>query len=654
MSNLIEKNARMRELVEKLNYYSYSYYSLDNPVISDAEYDKLYDELVELEKELGVVLPNSPTLRVGDEVLKGFEKHTHIKKLYSLNKVNSYEELYNWCYDIEKDFGKQEYTLSYKYDGLSIAVTYENGKFVGAATRGNGTIGEDVSKQVLTIKTVPLTIPFKGKLEVRGEAMMRKSVLKAYNETSNEPLKNERNAVAGAIRTLDLSVTRSRNIDLFFYDVLYIEGKTFKTQSEAHNFLIENGFYVGDYFKVLTGFEELKKNVQEIDKTKLDLDILIDGAVIYVNQTKVQEDLGYTIKYPKWGIAFKFEAVERTSEVKNIIWQVGRTGKITPIAEIEPIELAGATVKRATLNNYGDILRKGVKLHSRVFVRRSNEVIPEILRVAEYKENSVDIEKPTKCPSCGAELVEIGANLFCPNREFCTEQITDKLTHFCSRNAMNIEGLNEKTLQLLHNNVGVNELADLYKLTKEDFENLEGFKDKKINNILDGIEKSKYVNFSNFIFALGINGVGEKTAKDLAKRFATLIDLQNATINDLVAINDIGDIMAKSIYDYFNSNYGKQNINDLLNCGININYTNIVNYNDNFKGKNVVLTGTLSNYTRDEAKAILESMGANVVSSVSKNTDLVIAGDSAGSKLSKALALNIKVIDEKEFKNLIG
>lgn len=653
MANLMEKNAKMRELVEKLNYYSYSYYSLDNPVISDAEYDKLYDELVALENEIGIVLPNSPTLRVGDEILKGFEKHTHIKKLYSLNKVNSYDELYNWCNDIEKQFGKQEYTLSYKYDGLSIAVTYENGKFVCAATRGNGSVGEDVSKQVLTIKTVPLTIPFKGKLEVRGEAMMRKSVLKAYNESANEPLKNERNAVAGAIRTLDLSITRSRNIDLFFYDVLYIEGKTFKTQSEAHNFLIENGFFVGDYFKVLNGYEELKKSVEEIDKSKLDLDILIDGAVIYVNSCQVQEDLGYTIKYPKWGIAFKFEAVERTSEVKNIVWQVGRTGKITPIAEIDPIELAGATVKRATLNNYGDILRKGVKLHSRVFVRRSNEVIPEILRVAEYLDNSEDIKKPIVCPSCGAELIEIGANLFCPNKEFCTEQITDKLTHFCSRNAMNIEGLNEKTLKLLHNDVGVNELADLYKLTYSDFEDLEGFKDKKISNILDGIEKSKNVNFANFIYALGINGVGEKTAKDLAKRFATLNDLKNAKIEDLVSINDIGEVIAKSIYDYFNSNYGLKNLNDLLNAGIKINYTNVVNYNENFKGKNVVLTGTLQNYTRDEAKTLLESFGANVVSSVSKNTDLVIAGESAGSKLTKANALNVKVINEDEFQKLI-
>lgn len=649
---MADKDTLMRNLVEKLNYYSYSYYSLDNPVISDAEYDKLYDELVSLEKELGIVLPNSPTLRVGDEVLKGFEKHTHIRKLYSLNKCNSYDELRNWCEDINNLYGNQTYTLAYKYDGLSIAVTYENGKFVCAATRGNGTIGEDVSKQVLTIKTVPLTIPFKGKVEVRGEAMVRRSVLKAYNETANEPLKNERNAVAGAIRNLDLSVTRSRNLDLFFYDILYIEGKEINSQIEAHQFLIENGFDVGDYFKTTDSVDTLIEMVKDIDKVKLDLDILIDGAVIYVNSRKIQEELGYTIKFPKWGIAFKFEAVELTSTVKNIIWQVGRTGKITPIAEIEPVNLAGATVKRATLNNYGDIIRKDVKLNSKVFVRRSNEVIPEILRVAEHNENSIDIEKPTHCPCCGAELIEVGANLFCPNTKNCAEQITDKLTHFCTRNAMNIEGLNEKTIQLLHLNVGVNELADLYKLEYSDFEELEGFKDKKITNILSSIQSSKNPNFANFVFSLGINGVGEKTAKDLAKRFNNLDDLRKATIEELISINDIGDIMAKSIYDFFNSEFGNKIVDDLLNVGIDINYNNNVNINENFVGKNVVLTGTLEHYTRDQAKEILESFGANVVSSVSKNTDLVIAGVSAGSKLAKARDLNIKVISEEEFLNL--
>lgn len=642
----------MRELVEKLNYYSYSYYSLDNPVVSDAEYDKLYDELVALENELGITLPNSPTLRVGDEVLKGFEKHTHIRKLYSLNKCNSYEDLRAWCEDINRLYGTQVYTLGYKYDGLSIAVTYDDGKFQCAATRGNGTIGEDVSKQVLTIKSVPLTIPYKGKIEVRGEAMIRRSTLKSYNENSNEPLKNERNAVAGAIRTLDLSVTRSRNLDLFFYDVLYIEGKDISSQSEAHQFLIDNGFDIGEYFYTTDSVDDLIDAIKGIDQVKLDLDILIDGAVIYVDSRKVQEELGHTIKFPKWGMAFKFEAVERTTIVNNVVWQVGRTGKITPIAEIEPVELAGATVKRATLNNYGDIIRKDVKINSKVFVRRSNEVIPEILRVAEHNENSIDIPKPTHCPCCGAELIENGANLFCPNRENCTEQITDKLTHFCTRNAMNIEGLNEKTIEILHINAGVIELADLYRLEYSDFENLEGFKDKKISNILSSIENSKNPNFSNFIYALGINGVGEKTAKDLAKRFATLDDLRCATVEDLISINDIGDIMAKSIYNFFYSDMGNKIVDDLLNVGIVLNYENNVNINENFVGKNVVLTGTLEKFTRDEAKAMLESFGANVVSSVSKKTDLVIVGSSAGSKLTKANELGIKVISEEEFINL--
>ena len=648
----MDKNAYLRELVEKLNYYSYSYYSLDNPVVSDADYDKLYDELVALENELGVVLPNSPTLRVGDEVLKGFEKHTHIRKLYSLNKCNTYEDLRAWCEDINRLYGVQRYTLGYKYDGLSIAVTYEDGKFVCAATRGNGTIGEDVSKQVLTIKTVPLTIPYKGKIEVRGEAMVRKSVLRAYNETTNEPLKNERNAVAGAIRTLDLAVTRSRNLDLFFYDVLYIEGRELSSQSEAHEFLKENGFDVGDYFYTTTSVDDLLVELKKIDSVKLDLDVLIDGAVIYVDSRAVQEELGHTIKFPKWGMAFKFEAVERTTTVNNVVWQVGRTGKVTPIAEIEPVELAGATVKRATLNNYGDILRKDVKLHSTVFVRRSNEVIPEILRVAEHNKNSIDIPKPTVCPCCGHELVEIGANLFCPNSNGCSEQIIDKLTHFCTRNAMNIEGLNEKTIETLLQNGKIKELADIYRLEYDDFVNLEGFKDKKITNLLTSIKSSMNPTFASFVFALGIGGVGEKTAKDLAKRFATIEDLRMASIEDLVAINDIGDIMADSIYSYFHSDSGNRVVDSLLSAGIVINYENTVNINENFAGKNVVLTGTLERFTRDEAKSLLESFGANVVSSVSKKTDLVIAGESAGSKLAKAMELGIKVISEEEFVNL--
>ncbi len=639
----------LRELTDKLNYYAYQYYSLDNPIISDIEYDRLYDELLLLEKEMGIVLPNSPTLRVGDAILKGFKKHTHLRKLYSLDKCNSFSELEKWACDIENKYGKQSYTLSYKYDGLSIAVTYKNGKFVGAATRGNGSVGEDVTSQVLTIKTLPLSIPFKGVVEVRGEAMMRRSVLKKYNETAQQQLKNERNAVAGAIRNLDPKITAERNIDLFFYDVLYIEGKEFASQSEAHQFLVENGFEVGSYFKILDNFKDLKKSIKEIDDEKLSLDILIDGAVIYVNSTDTQKQLGYTIKFPKWGMAFKFEAVELTSTINNIIWQVGRTGKITPIAEIEPIVLAGATVKRATLNNYGDILRKDVKLNSKVFVRRSNEVIPEILRVAEHTIDSIDIVKPVHCPSCGAELVEIGANLFCPNKENCSEQITDKLKHFCTRNAMNIEGLNEKTLSLLHNTLGVNELADLYTLTYDDFVGLEGFKDKKINNILQSLEKSKNVNFSNFIFALGIIGVGEKTAKDLAKTFSNLDELKSASIEELSKINDVGDVIASSIFDYFRSEIGMKNVADLLKNGIVINYDTKKIINENFNGKNIVLTGTLEKFTRDEAKEILESFGANVVSSVSKNTDMVLAGESAGSKLEKAQELGVKIISEIDF-----
>ena len=432
------KEKEIKELIKVINKHNYNYYVLDNPIIADKEYDKLYDKLVALEKETNIVLPDSPTNKVGGStLLKGFKKHTHKVRLYSLNKCQSINELKDWINDVENLYGKQEYSLEYKYDGLTIVATYNNGKFVSAATRGNGFIGEDVTNQVLTVKTLPLTIPYKGELIVQGEAMMRLSVLKEYNKTATEPLKNARNAAAGAIRNLDVMVTSMRNLDIFFYGIVYCD-KEFKTQDEMHSFIIENGFSTFNYFKILNNTSDIISEIEKIDENKQNLDILIDGAVLKINNVLIRNDIGYTAKFPKWTVAYKFEAQELSTKLKNIVWQDGRTGKLTPIAEIEPVELAGATIRRATLNNYGDILRKDVKINSNVFVRRSNEVIPEILGVAEHFKESYTPPKPTKCPCCGSSVVEIKSNIYCPNKNGCMDQIIDRLSHFASRNAMNI------------------------------------------------------------------------------------------------------------------------------------------------------------------------------------------------------------------------
>lgn len=650
----MDKIERIKNLITEINKHNYNYYVLDNPTIADREYDAIYDELVRLEKETGIVLPDSPTKQVGDVVLEGFKKHTHLQKLYSLDKCNTFQELETWINGINKVYGEQLYTMEYKFDGLQMTITYENGKFVSAATRGNGFIGEDVTNQVLTIKSIPLFINFKGKVVVQGEAMMKLSVLAEYNKTALEPLKNARNAAAGAIRNLDPRVTGSRNLSMFFYGVPYIEGKKFETHLELVEFLKSNGFPVFNYMESKTSVLGIEDEIDKIDEYKKDLDILIDGVVIKVNDFKVRDKLGYTSKFPKWAVAYKFEAQELTTTLNNVVWQVGRTGKLTPIAEVSPIELAGATVKRATLNNYGDILRKGVKINSKVFVRRSNEVIPEILGVAEHMPNSYDIVKPETCPCCGTALIEDGAHLFCPNFYGCAEQIDDRINHYASRNAMNIEGLSGKTISLLRENLNVKSVADLYKITQADLLSLEKFKDKKSDNLVLSIENSKNPEFYRFIFALGINGVGERTAKDLAKKFTTLNDLLNATVSELVEIDEIGLITAENIYNFLHDPNQISLINELLNVGINIKYPELKQtFNDELSNKTIVITGDFEHFSRTQLTNKLETYGAKVTSSVSKKTDLVVVGNNPGSKLNKAQELGVRVMFEPELNKIL-
>ena len=642
---------RMREICDILNKWAYEYYVLDDPSVSDKEYDRLYDELKELERVSGVRLPDSPTRRVGGDPVKGFERHAHIARLYSLDKAVSDDELSAFFTRVEKA-GKTQFTVEYKYDGLTVCLTYEKGNFVRATTRGNGVEGEDVTAQALTIPSFPLKISYQGTLEVRGEAGVRLSRLQEYNEKHpEEPLKNARNAAAGAVRNLDPKATARRRVEILFYDVNYMSENPVNTQTEAREFMKREGFAVFPYFKVCEDFDEVKSAIDEIEIERKNIDYLTDGAVVKANDENVRAAMGYTDKFPRWAIAFKFEAEEAESVVENVIWQVGRTGKLTPLAEISPVELAGATVRRATLNNYGDLQKKDVKINSRVLVRRSNEVIPEILGAVSHTEGSIPVEKPAFCPYCGSAVKEIGANLFCSNR-YCPPRIVQKLTHFCSKNAMDVEGMSEATLTLLMEKRGVKNFSDLYGLDKESFAGMEGFRDKKADNLLNAIQKSKRIPLDRFLYALGISGVGRVAARDLAA-FGSVERISNLTEEELVAVEDVGEITARGIAEFFRDGENQAEISRLFKAGVTP-FTEEKKRGGVFAGETVVLTGSLAAMSRSEAQKIIEAEGGVAAGSVSGKTTLVVAGESAGSKLEKAKKSGVKIIGEEEFLKLLA
>ena len=636
-----------------MNRWAHEYYVLDAPTVSDKEYDALYDELRRLEEESGVVYDDSPTRRVGGEPIKGFIPHTHIARLYSLDKAVSQGELENFLTRVEKLAGSEtDYTVEYKFDGLTVCLTYDGGKFVRATTRGNGTTGEDVTAQALTIRSFPLKIAYTGTLEVRGEAVIRLSVLEKYNETAAEPLKNARNAVAGAIRNLDPKVTEKRKPEIYFYDVNYTSDGVEMSQTQAQEFLKKEGFKVFPYFRVCKTHEEVLAAIAEVEQKRREIDVLTDGAVIKVNDAKLRDLMGHTDKFPRWAIAYKFEAEEVTTKLKDVVWQVGRTGKLTPLAMLEPVELGGATVSKATLNNFGDIQRKDVKIGSRVLVRRSNEVIPEILGATEHYADSKDVVRPTECPSCGTPIVEIGAHIFCPNAD-CEPRIVAKLDHYASKNAMDIDGFSESTAELLVDKKGVKNFSDLYRLTESDLADLDGFKEKKIKNLLQAIEKSKGAKLDAFLHAVGIDGVGRVAAKDLAKRFKSVQNLYGATVEELTEMENVGEITARGIVEYFASEENRAELERLFALGVAPVWEENVKADGKFAGKNVVLTGTLEKYKRGEAQKLIEAEGGVCQSSVTAKTDLVIAGESAGSKLDKAKKAGVKIIDESEFLRIL-
>ncbi len=651
---------RMQELVNRLNETAYQYYTLDAPTISDAEWDAMYDELTQLEAETGRVLPDSPTHRVGGAVLAAFEPHTHLARLWSMGKAQSVEALREWAARAEKlrleaGLPELEFVVEHKFDGLTINLTYEGGHLVGAATRGNGVTGEKILNQARTIRSIPLQIPFTGRMEIHGEAFMRLSVLDQYNRSAKEPLKNPRNAAAGALRNLDPAVTAARRLDACFYDVGYIEGREFATQQEMMAFIRENRFPTSNceiYCDTLDGAIEA---VRVVETSRPELDYMIDGAVIKITSFAVRRALGYTDKFPRWAVAYKFEAEETTAMLENVIWQIGRTGKLTPLALVSPVELAGATVRRATLNNWQDIQRKRVKIGARVWIRRSNEVIPEIMgRVDEYVPGERDVEKPETCPACGARLQERGAHLFCPNRDGCKPQMVMRLSHFASRDAMDIDTFSEKTAAQLVDAGLIQEADQLYNLKKEQLCALERFGERKAENLLAAIEKSKDCTLAAFIYAVGIPNIGVKTARDLAARYPDIAALRAAPRDELLQMEDVGEIVADSIAGFFEDENNLHLVSALLAAGIKPKAPQAVAAGGAFEGMTVVITGTLEHFSRAEAEEAVRRAGGKASASVSKKTALVVAGESAGSKLDKANALGVTVIDEAEFMRRVG
>ncbi len=664
--DISNKSKKMQELVEELNTYANEYYVLDNPSISDKEYDKKYDELTALEKELGEILPLSPSQRIGGGVLPEFSKYTHKAKLWSLDKAQGMEEIKDWhnrnikaMKEYNLNHGMQlaplTYVLTKKFDGLSLNATYdENGYLIKAATRGTGEIGEDITAQAKTIKTLPLLINNATTIEVHGEAIMTKEAFKNYNDTADTPLKNLRNGAAGALRNLNIKETARRNLSAFFYDVGYNSGTPFKTYVEMLDFIKAQGIPMDDYRVECETLEEIEREILHIEAIRSELDYDIDGVVIAINDIKTREILGYTVKFPKWAIAYKFEAEEATTTLLSVEWNVGRSGRVAPTAILQPVELAGVTVKRATLNNMDDIERKGVKIGCDVFVRRSNDVIPEIMGVVEGTlEKGTEIIIPKACPSCGSELIRDGAHYFCDNTLSCMPQMVKSIVHYGSREAMNIEGFSEKTAEQLFEKLNIRSIPDLYRLEKQQLLDLERFGDKKAQNLIDSLEHSKNCSLDSFIYALGIPNVGKKTAKDLAHRFKNIHNTQKAVYEDLIKVQDVGDIVAHSVIEFFRQETIIANISELLELGVSPTYEEIRVEENMFMNKTMVVTGTLEGYSRTEIKEKLEALGVKIAGSVSKKTDYVLVGKEPGSKYDKAVALGVKVINEEEFEKML-
>ena len=656
---------RVEELTEILNEANYNYYVKDEPTITDQEFDKYLRELEELEEKYPEYKnPDSPTERVGGEVIDSFKKVTHERPMMSLSDVFSESEVINFDERIKKEGINPKYVCELKIDGLSVSLLYKDGVLVRAATRGDGTIGEDITHNAKTIKTIPLKLKEKIDIEVRGEIFMSKKSLELANiervKNGEKPLQNARNAAAGSMRQLDSKVAAKRNLDTFIYHLPNPEDYGITSHMEALEFMKNLGFKVNPNNRLVNNISEVLAFIDEKTKTRNDLPYDIDGIVIKVNNLREQADLGYTAKYPKWATAYKFPAEEVLTKLRDIIFTVGRTGQITPNAVLDPVIVMGSTISRATLHNEDYVKEKDLQIGDIVSIRKAGDVIPEVVeRKLERRDASViPFKMIENCPICDTKLVKKKdqVDYYCPNDE-CPSRKVESLIHFASRDAMNIEGLGEKIMEDFFNFGFITKIPDIYRLQshREDLTRLEGYGEKSVTNLLSAIEKSKENSLEKLIFGLGIPHVGSKTAKILASNFHTLDNLMEKDFDSLNSIADIGNIIAKSIIDYFRNSDNKNMIEELRNFGLNFDYLGkkIVN-NPFFAGKTFVLTGSLQIYTREEGKELIESLGGKTSSSVSKKTAAVIVGENPGKKYDKAVELNIPIITEEEFKELVN
>mgnify|MGYP000986211615 FL=1 len=643
---------RIAELVKLLNRYAHEYYTSDCPSVSDSEYDRLYRELVNLEEKYPTdILPDSPTHRVGGKILEGFEKYPHQYPLFSLQDAFSREELLAFDERVRREFPSVSYFCELKIDGLSISLTYENGVLIAGATRGDGSVGENITENLKRVKDIPLTLKEPVDLTVRGECYMPKASFDAVNQLRQEngepEFANPRNAAAGTLRQLDTAVVAKRKLATFLYQE---SSPTQETSQEAVlNKLASLDFSVNPTHILAESMDQVWEFIEKIAQERGSLPYEIDGIVIKVNDLSVQEELGFTVKAPKWAIAYKFPAEEKEAQLLSVDWTVGRTGVVTPTANLTPVQLAGTTVSRATLHNVDYISEKDIRKGDTVIVYKAGDIIPAVLRVVESKRVSEEaVEIPSHCPSCGGELVhfEDEVALRCIN-PLCPAQIMEGLTHFASRDAMNITGLGPAIVEKLFAKELVKDVASIYRLSVEDLLTLDGFKEKSANKLYHAIQASKDNSAEKLLFGLGIRHVGSKASRILLEKFHDIPRLSQANQEDIAAIDSLGTVIAQSLHSYFEQEGSQVLLRELQEAGVNLDYLGEkVAADAVLSGKTVVLTGKLQKLTRNQAKEKLQSLGANVSGSVSKKTDLVVAGADAGSKLAKAQELGIEIRDE--------
>lgn len=658
----MDKN-KAKQRIEELNrltkYYAEKYYDDDNPEISDFEYDMLMNELKNLEREFPEFIDkDSLTQKVGGTVKEGFEKVTHIVPLQSLQDVFSFDELYSFDERMKKFGDNIKYVVETKIDGLSVALEYKNGEFVKGATRGNGQVGEDITDNLKTINNIPKKLKENVDIIVRGEVFISKKDFNELNEKQDEDNKfaNARNLAAGSLRQLDSKITATRPLDIYIFNVQKSDTIKFESHYESLVYLEKLGFNVNPIKVLCNNIDEAIKEVENIGNTREEIPFGIDGAVIKVDNLSLREEIGTTFKVPKWAIAYKYPPEQKETVLKDIICNVGRTGVITPMAVLEPVVVAGSKISKTTLHNEDFIKEKELKIGDHVLIQKAGDVIPEVVKVIKEKRTGEekDFKMPKTCPVCGAPAIreEGEAAIRCIGIE-CKARNLRNIIHFASKEGMNIEGLGEKIVEQLYENGLIETIADIYYLKQEDIQSLKKDGKKFAKNLIDAIEKSKNNDLDRLICAIGIRHIGTKSAKTLARKFKSIDGLMNASLEDLIETDDVGDITAESIYEFFKQEQTIDLINKLKNVNVNMKLNEEENTDNRFEGKTFVLTGSLEEFTRDEASKIIESYGGKTSSSVSKKTDYVLAGEEAGSKLTKAESLGIKIISEQEFKEMI-